>query len=104
MSLMFEFCKLYGYLCSVKMNKEILYIYNCTFIRIIHLYVPELRMKLYSYVISIILFYSYTDNNVKCVNYFRDLKKKHERDSDELQQKKKDAEAAVSVLCYEPTI
>lgn len=104
MSLMFEFCKLYGYLCSVKMNKEILYIYNCTFIRIIHLYVPELRMKLYSYVKSIILFYSYTDNNVKCVNYFRDLKKKHERDSDELQQKKKDAEAAVSVLCYEPTI
>lgn len=104
MSLMFEFCKLYGYLCSVKMNKEILYIYNCTFIRIIHLYVPELRMKLYSYVKSIILFYSYTDNNVKCVNYFRDLKKKQERDSDELQQKKKDAEAAVSVLCYEPTI
>lgn len=104
MSLMFEFCKLYGYLCSVKMNKEILYIYNCTVIRIIHLYVPELRMKLYSYVKSIILFYSYTDNNVKCVNYFRDLKKKQERDSDELQQKKKDAEAAVSVLCYEPTI
>lgn len=104
MSLMFEFCKLYGYLCSVKMNKEILYIYNCTFIRIIHLYVPELRMKLYSYVKSIILFYSYTDNIVKCVNYFRDLKKKQERDSDELQQKKKDAEAAVSVLCYEPTI
>lgn len=101
---MFEFCKLYGYLCSVKMNKEILYIYNCTFIRIIHLYVPELRMKLYSYVKSIILFYSYTDNNVKCVNYFRDLKKKQERDSDELHQKKKDAEAAVSVLCYEPTI
>lgn len=104
MSLMFEFCKLYGYLCSVKMNKEILYIYNCTFIKIIHLYVPELRMKLYSYVKSIILFYSYTDNNVKCVNYFRDLKKKQERDSDELHQKKKDAEAAVSVLCYEPTI
>lgn len=104
MSPMFEFCKLYGYLCSVKMNKEILYIYNCTFIRIIHLYVPELRMKLYSYVKSIILFYSYTDNNVKCVNYFRDLKKKQERDSDELHQKKKDAEAAVSVLCYEPTI
>lgn len=104
MSLMFEFCKLYGYLCSVKMNKEILYIYNCTFIRIIHLYVTELRMKLYSYVKSIILFYSYTDNNVKCVNYFRDLKKKQERDSDELHQKKKDAEAAVSVLCYEPTI
>lgn len=101
---MFEFCKLYGYLCSVKMNKEILYIYNCTFIRIIHLYVPELRMKLYSYVKSIILFYSYTDNHVQCVNYFRDLKKKQERDSDELQQKKKDAEAAVSVLCYEPTI
>lgn len=104
MSLMFEFCKLYGYLCSVKMNKEILYIYNCTFIRIIHLYVPKLRMKLYSYVKSIILFFSYTDNHVKCVNYFRDLKKKQERDSDELQQKKKDAEAAVSVLCYEPTI
>lgn len=104
MSLMFEFCKLYGYLCSVKMNKEILYIYNCTFIRIIHLYVPKLRMKLYSYVKSIILFYLYTDNNAKCVNYFRDLKKKQERDSDELQQKKKDAEAAVSILCDEPTI
>lgn len=101
---MFEFCKLYGYLCSVKMNKEILYIYNCTFIRIIHLYVPKLRMKLYSYVKSIILFYLYTDNNAKCVNYFRDLKKKQERDSDELQQKKKDAEAAVSILCDEPTI
>lgn len=84
MFFMFEFCKFYGYLCLVRMNKEILYIYYCIFIRIIYLYVFEFRMKLYFYVKFIILFYSYIDNYVKCVNYFRDFKKKQERDFDEL--------------------
>lgn len=44
MFLMFEFCKLYQYLCSVKMNTEIKITTDYT---IICLYVPELRIKLY---------------------------------------------------------
>lgn len=67
--------------------------------------------KTISYIKSLLQFYLtvYTDNNVRYLiytmyfNYFRDLKKKQERDSDELQQKKKDAEAAVSVMCDKTT-
>lgn len=77
---MFEFCKFYGYLCLVKMNKEILYIYNCIFIRIIYLYVFEFRMKLYFYVKFIILFYSYIDNYVKYVLIILEILKRNRKE------------------------